>query len=157
MTRRGTAAVAQGESAVSGPVERALSAWSEAWNDGRVDALDDVFAPDYRRTGLLDSRSLDREEMKALILDVRSSFPDLRSRIGQCLQDGDRFAILWNSGGTHLGEYGGAPPTGKTIETSGASFYRVQDGLVVEEIETWDPRDVLATLGIRSLHSVHPH
>jgi steroid delta-isomerase-like uncharacterized protein len=133
--------------------DRIATAWDEAWNRGDVDALDEVLAVDYRRTGLHDPRPLDRDGMKATIRDVRASFPDLVTRIDRTVETADAIAILWRSSGTHRGEFAGVPATGKQIATAGASFCRIRDSCIVEEVETWDPRDILSTLGIFSLRS----
>ncbi|NHC24326.1 ester cyclase [Nocardioides sp. IC4_145] len=132
---------------------RIADAWEQAWNHGEVDALDEVLAVDYRRTSLIDPRVLDREDMKRTIRQMRASFPDLITRVDQCIEGPDTLAILWRSSGTHLGEFADVPPTGKRIEVAGASFCRIKNSLITDEVETWDPRDILATLGIHSLRS----
>ncbi len=136
---------------------RIAAAWEKAWNCGEVDALDEVLAVDYRRTSLLDPRVLDCEGMKRTVQQMRASFPDLVTRIDQCVEGPDTLAILWRSSGTHLGEFAGVPPTGKRIETAGASFCRIKNQRITDEVETWDPRDILATLGIHSLRSARDH
>lgn len=133
--------------------DRIADAWERAWNCGEVDALDEVLAVDYRRTSLLDPRPLDLKGMKATIRQVRASFPDLVTRIDQCVAGPDALALLWRSSGTHWGEFAGVPPTGKRIETAGASFCRIKGLYIIDEVETWDPRDILAALGIFSLRS----
>jgi steroid delta-isomerase-like uncharacterized protein len=133
--------------------DRVAVAWDRAWNHGEVGALDEVLAVDYRRTGLYDPRPLDRDGMKASIKQVRASFPDLVTRIDCTVQTPDAIAILWRSSGTHRGEFAGVPATGKQIETAGASFCRIRDSSIVEEVETWDPRDILSKLGIFYLRS----
>lgn len=133
--------------------ERLWLAWDRAWNNGDVDALDEVFAPDYVRTSLFDKRTLDRTGMKSAIAMVRESFPDMTTTIERSVETDNALAVLWSSVGTHLGRFRDVPPTGKPIETSGSSFFRMRDGMIVEEIETWDSRDILSTLGIHSLRS----
>ena len=133
--------------------ERLWQAWDRAWNHGDLDALDDVFAPAYQRTSLFDKQRLDRGGMKSVISTVRDAFPDMKTTIERCVEAEDAMAVLWSSVGTHLGKFGDVPPTGKSIVTSGSSFFRMRSGMIVEEIETWDSRDILATLGIHSLRS----
>lgn len=133
--------------------DRVRAAWDLAWNQGNIEALDQLLAPDYVRTSLADPKVLDREGMKRLVADVRRGFPDLRTEIDQCIEADGSLAVLWRSQGTHLGEYYGVPPTGKTVQAAGASFFRARGVVVVEEVETWDPRDMLAVLGIHRLRS----
>jgi len=133
--------------------EKIRVAWELAWNQGDIGALDQILAQDYVRTSLADPKVLNRDGMKQLVADVRRGFPDLRTAIEQCIEADGSLAVLWRSQGTHLGEYYGVPPTGKTVQAAGASFFRTCDGVVVEEVETWDRRDMLAVLGIHSLRS----
>jgi len=132
---------------------RLWNAWDKAWNQGEVDALDDVLADDYVRIGMLDGRTHDRTGMKQVIHDLRHSFPDLHTTLDRTVESAEHIAILWRSTGTHRGQYNDVPPTGKRVEASGASFCTLRDGLVVEEVETWNPSDILSTLGIRALRA----
>jgi predicted ester cyclase len=45
----------------------------------------------------------------------------------------DRVAVRVTFRGTHTGEFQGMPATGRTIHYVSHEFYRVQDGLIVEE------------------------
>jgi steroid delta-isomerase-like uncharacterized protein len=133
--------------------ERVLEAWELAWNQGEPDALDLVLAPDYVRTGMADARTLDRDGMKRVVDQVRRAFPDLRTTVDECVESSGALAVRWHCEGTHLGDFYGAPPTGKTVHAAGASFFRAHDGAVVAEVETWDPRTMLSVLGIHVLGS----
>ena len=63
----------------------------------------------------------------------RQAFPDLRVRIDDILATNDRAAVRLTICGTHLGDYLGLPPTGRTVEYVSHEFYRIADGLVTEE------------------------
>ena len=43
------------------------------------------------------------------------------------------------------------PATRRSVEVSGATFARFEGDLIVEEFVTWDPRSLLAALGIISV------
>ncbi len=53
--------------------------------------------------------------------------PDFRATIHATVAEGDLVAIRWTVTGTHKGEYLGAKPTGKAIEVTGASMWRVNE------------------------------
>lgn len=125
------------------------AAWSAAWDRGEVDALDDLLAPGYRRHSSGDAEGMTLAAFKATITSTRSAFPDLVTHLDDILLDGDRAAMRWRSVGTHEHSFLGVPPTGRTVEVSGATFAHFDaDGLVDTEQVTWDPRALLTALGI---------
>lgn len=130
--------------------ERISAAWGAAWQSGEVDALDTVLAADYRRHGRTAQGAAD---LKANITACRAGFPDLVTEIEDCVVEGDRVATRWVSRGTHTGRLMDVPPTGRTVTVSGATFSRIEDGMVAEEWVTWDPRQLLTALGIIPLDS----
>jgi steroid delta-isomerase-like uncharacterized protein len=125
-----------------------VAAWGAAWDKGEVDALDQLLAPAYQRVTSGTAEAQDRDALKAMILTTRSAFPDLVTTVDDVVVEGDLAAIRWHSAGTHTHGFLGVPPTRKTVIVSGATFARFEDGLVVEEHVTWDPRALLAALGI---------
>lgn len=125
-------------------IERALTA---AWDRGDVDALDDIFSPDYARyTTTNDGQDL--RAFKASILTTREAFPDLTTVIDDILIEGDRAAVRWHSTGTHSYSLFGVPATMQEVQVCGSSFARFVDGRIVEEHVNWDPRALLSALGI---------
>ena len=127
---------------------RIRSAWRAAWDQGCVEALDDLLSPSYVRRRGPASASQDRDQFKDSIRAVREAFPDLRTDIEDIVEDGDRLAIRWRSTGRHTGTFLGVPPTGKPVEVSGATFARFDGPDVTEEWVTFDSRQLLEALGI---------
>ncbi|MET8982770.1 ester cyclase [Streptomyces sp. NPDC004539] len=121
--------------------------WAAAWGQGDVDALDTLLSPSYRRHGQ-GSPPQDVDGFKAAIVSTRTAFPDLVTTIDDIVVEGDRAAIRWHSSGTHEEALLGVPPTGRQVEVSGATFARFEGERIVEEHVTWDPRALLAALGI---------
>ncbi len=130
-----------------GLIERA---WAAAWDDGNVDAFDELLSPDYVRHGHDDTvQSL--AEFKAAILATRSAFPDLVTTIDDVVVEGDSAAIRWHSSGNHSNSFLGVPATKQAVKVSGATFSRFDGDKIVEEFVTWDPRSLLTALGIISV------
>ncbi|MEU6841691.1 flavin reductase [Streptomyces sp. NPDC046716] len=127
---------------------RLQAAWDAAWNHGVVDALNDLLSPAYLRRRGPAGTEQDRAEFKASISAVREAFPDLRTEIEDLAEDGDRVAVRWHSTGRHTGTFLGVPPTGRTVEVSGATFARFDGDTVTEEWVTFDSRQLLESLGI---------
>jgi steroid delta-isomerase-like uncharacterized protein len=131
-----------------------LQTWEAAWDRGEVDAFDDLLSPDYRRLGA-DDEGEDRTQFKASIITTRAAFPDLVTVIDDIVIEGDRVAIRWHSKGHHEHSLLGVPATHRNVEVSGATFGRFDGDLIVEEYVTWDPRALLAALGIISVGQDH--
>jgi predicted ester cyclase len=70
------------------------------------------------------------------------AFPDLTIVDYATVAQGDIVAVRWRARGTSTGDFLGLPPTGGTVEYTGVSMYRVEDGGIAE---IWDTRN---TLGI---------
>jgi steroid delta-isomerase-like uncharacterized protein len=133
---------------------RIEKAWVAAWDRGEVEALDELLSPDYRRR-TSDDDAQDLTAFKASIVATRSAFPDLVTTIDEVVVEGDRAAIRWHSSGTHEHSFLGVPATKRRVDVSGATFARFAGDHVVEEFVTWDPRALLAALGIISVGQDH--
>lgn len=127
---------------------RTVTAWRTAWDEGNLDALDDLLGPIYRRHGNSSEATQDREEFKASITTTRLAFSDLVTTIDAIVEEADQLAIRWHSEGTHTGTMFGVPPTRRSVMVYGCTFARFDGDQVVEEWVTWDPRQLLAALGV---------
>jgi predicted ester cyclase len=77
-----------------------------------------------------------------------TSFPDLSSTIEQQTVEGEWVTTRTTLRGTHLGDFMGVAPTGKTIEIMNISLDQVVQGKVVEHFGVSDWLRVLITFGI---------
>jgi predicted ester cyclase len=101
----------------------------------------EVFADDYVRHDLRPTRALaGAAGQRKVAGDFRAAFPDLTHTLDLVLADGDLVAARWTMDGTHLGQWGDQPPTGKHVRFSGVNIFRVAGGKVVE---VWNQRDDL--------------
>jgi predicted ester cyclase len=74
---------------------------------------------------------------------VRRAFPDIRYRIEDVIQSGDRLALRWEARGTHQGEYLGIQPSGRAINYTGITLYELRDGKIAR---IWVSADLLSLL-----------
>jgi steroid delta-isomerase-like uncharacterized protein len=123
-----------------------LDAWNGAWGDGDVAAFRGLLADDYVRHSK--SGSEDFASLQKTIEATHEAFPDIKTEILHIVETGDSAAIHWQSRGTHHGSFMNVPPTGRQFTVYGASFLRFEDGKIAEEWIVWDPREMLAALGI---------
>lgn len=100
----------------------------DPWNEGDLDALDEVTADDYRlgADGTLD-------DLKGIIQELRLGFPDWTVTVGDVVAQDDKVAYRWTMHGTQQGEFEGIAPTGKSVTANGMTFLRLRDGMVVED------------------------
>jgi predicted ester cyclase len=104
----------------------------ELWNHtGNLDAAHELFAPEQAEAA--------RQEAA----DFRRGFPDVVSTIVDLIAEGDMVAARWSSRATHLGEYAGVAPTGKEVEFTGISVYRIEGGRIAE---SWTEEDELGLM-----------
>ena len=72
------------------------------------------------------------EEYKQGMVAFHAAFPDLRFTIEDEIAEANKIAVRWTLRGTHLGDYQGRSPTGKTIMVTGISLFRLADGKIQE-------------------------
>ena len=68
----------------------------------------------------------------ARVEEMRRAFPDLEMIIEQQIAEGPWVATRVTYRGTHAGEFGGIPATGRRIEFAGTAMDRLEGGKVVE-------------------------
>jgi len=104
----------------------------ELWNHtGNLDAAGELFVPGQA------------EAAKQEAADFRRGFPDVISTIEDLIAEGDKVVARWRSRATHQGNYMGVAPTGKEVEFTGISFYRIEAGRIAE---SWNEEDELGLM-----------
>jgi steroid delta-isomerase-like uncharacterized protein len=118
--------------------------YDEAWDQGKLDVIDEVFAENYVRHDLRSTEPLPGVEgMKRITADFRAAFPDLRFAVEIMVAEDEFVAARWTASGTHLGAWGVVEPTGRIATFSGVNIFRFRDGKVAE---IWNHRDDLGLM-----------
>ena len=112
------------------------SFYEEVVNRGEVGKLADFVAP-----SLL-------QQMKAHLLAVRSTYPDLTLEVGRQIAEGEWVVTCVLARGTHLGSWLGLDPSGKTVQIAGVNVDRLENGLIVEHGGAANTLDALLESGI---------
>jgi len=119
-------------------------------NEQKWDELDKYIAADFHRysqaTPDAEINSLD--DMKKFMKEWYTSFPDAKMELRMVAAEDSLVAIWVTFAGTHLGQMGPFPPTGKQMESETFGFFRVEDGLIKESWVTWDNVAGLKQLGL---------
>ena len=104
----------------------------ELWNHtGDLDAAEELFAAG------------EAEAAKQEAANFRQGFPDVISTTEDLIAEGDKVVARWRSRATHRGDYMGIAPSGKEVEFTGISFYRVEGGKIAQ---SWNIEDQLGLL-----------
>ena len=88
----------------------------EGWNQGRLDVVDVLVAP------------------------------DLTYRIEDLFGAGDKVVLHWTATATDTIGFMGRPPTGRRASATGINIYRLAGGMLVEHWDEWDLAGLLRQL-----------
>jgi len=69
------------------------------------------------------------------------------STIEDIIAEGDKVVARWRSHATHQGEYMGTPQSGKEVQLTGISTYRIEGGKIAEEWSVEDEYGLMAQIG----------
>jgi steroid delta-isomerase-like uncharacterized protein len=120
----------------------------EAFNEGRLEVVDEVVSPDMIDHTQVPGMPSGREGIKALIRAVRSTFPDLKNTVVKQIAEGDTYVQHVRSSGTMKGDWMGMPATGKSATWDAVHIVRVKDGRIVEHWAVQDNLGMLQQLGL---------
>jgi steroid delta-isomerase-like uncharacterized protein len=115
----------------------------EVLNQKNPTAAVAVCAPDVAWHGGAMGEARDLPAFQSRLASFFTSFPDLHVEVHDVIAEEDRVAVRLTLHGTHLGEFQGVPPTGKTISSAGLNTYRIGTDGIVEE---WWQNDILGVL-----------
>jgi predicted ester cyclase len=102
------------------------------WNyTGDLDAAEELFAAEQA------------EAAKQGAANLRRGFPDVISTIEDLIAEEDKVVARWRSHATHQGDYMGIAPSGKEVEFTGISFYRMEEGKIAQ---SWNIEDHLGLM-----------
>lgn len=123
----------------------------EIWSEGRLDLVDELYAPDYIdhvNRGPEPAEVHGPGGLKDAVTLFRAAFPDLRYTIDDEMAERDLVMTRFSARGTHLGPFLGAEPTGKAIAYTGMDVNRIVDRRIVESWVQYDALGLLQQLGL---------
>ena len=116
----------------------------QAWNEGRPELLDQVYAPTYRNHFNGETLAM----LKQSLLGTRAAFSGFTITIDDQIVEGDKGVTRWTARGVHTGEHLGIPATGRQVEITGINIGRFEDGKIVDEWSRGDDVKLLRQLGV---------
>ena len=130
--------------------------FDEVWNHGRVEAIDELLAPDSLVHGLGEGEMRGAAAFKPFHAAYREAFPDVRIQIDDMVAEGDKVAFRWTGTASHRGNSLGFAATHRNVQFQGMGIIRVRNGKLVEGWNTFDQLGMLQQLGIVQLPGPAP-
>jgi predicted ester cyclase len=121
--------------------------YQEVANEGRLELLDELAWSDHVEHNPFPQQSQGVEGLKQRISMVRAAF-NPRFTIEHLIAEGDKVAVMWTNEGTHVGEWFGVAPTGKSVTTHGVDIHLLRDGRLAEHWDVVDTTNFLSQVGI---------
>lgn len=127
--------------------QAALTAALTRWNAGDLDGYLEIY-DDRIQLHLGSEPPLDKDGVRAFYESIWAAFgsaPPLT--VEEMLWDGDTATVRFTMGGTHVGEFNGIAPTGRTITLPGITTLRFEGDKIVERHSQADMLGLLVQLG----------
>lgn len=119
--------------------------FEEVWNQRKASLVHEILAPGAK--GHMEGAEVVGAggfvEFHEAIL---SAMPDLRITVRDTIAEGPNVCVHWLAKATHTGNAFGLKPTGKSLDFHGMSWFRVEDGRIVEGWDCWNQDALFAKL-----------
>lgn len=120
----------------------------EVFQQGRLEVADEIIAADCRFHGSGFPPGTGPAVMKQDATTYRNAFTIDRLTREVEVAEGDTVAHRWSFTGTHKGELGGIPATGRQVNITGMDIFRVRDGKIVDFYQEFDQMLMMQQLGV---------
>ena len=120
--------------------------WFDMINEHDLSMIDEVIGDYIAVESRMELKG--SEALKQAFTTGFAGFPDLNYRIDDLIAQGDKVAVRYTRTGTHSGEYHGFAPNNKWTEVTGAFFYRLAGGKIVEALGYSDRLALLQQMGV---------
>lgn len=94
--------------------------------------FDEVLSADCRIYFPGSFEPISREQLKQVVGGFYKVFENISHRPEDLIAEGDRVVARTTDSATHIGEFMGLAPTGKTVEFGELHLFRMKDGMIVE-------------------------
>lgn len=121
----------------------------EAWDSGNLDALDNLFAPDFIARNAVPGMPPGLQGAKMAHMGSVQALPDRRTTIEDMLAEEDYVVARVRMTGTNQGGFPwlGIPANGNRVDIQWTSIYRLANGKIVEHSAVMDMLGLLQQLG----------
>ncbi|HZH43477.1 MAG TPA: ester cyclase [Lysobacter sp.] len=117
--------------------------YEEGLNQGRFEV---PYSPDFVGHG--GRRTFTHADGMAEARGWRAAFPDLNITVDKQVAERDLVAVRWTARGTNTGTGNGIPATGRAVQITGTTLFRLADGQIAEEWTCADSLGLMRQLGL---------
>lgn len=122
---------------------------TEVVAQGKLELLDDLAAEDMvDHTAIAAGWGPGRSGLKQHVSYFRQSISDLEITLERVIASADEVVGVWRVRATHSGDLFGIPATGKTIEWTNASIFRLKDGKIIDYTGVWGSLEAVQRMGV---------
>jgi steroid delta-isomerase-like uncharacterized protein len=125
--------------------ETARRVFAEILSEGHFERAAELYSPQFKNHGLRQDVSL--REDQAAARGWKQAFPDLTIVPEKLIAERDLVSVYWIARGTNTGEGNGLPATGRHIEMTGVTIWRIENGRLTDEWSVFDQQQLLQQLG----------
>ena len=125
--------------------------YEEGLNQGRFDV---PYTADFVGHG--GARTFTHAEGMAEAKGWRAAFPDLNMQVDKLLAERDLVAVRWTARGTNTGSGNGIPATGRPVEITGTTLFRMDEGRIAEEWTCANSLGLMRQLGMLPTSAAAP-
>ena len=130
-------------------IKRLITAYTnDVWNQHSVAAMDKYYTPDYAHHDVSgpDVRTLD--DYKQWATGLLSGLSNFHVAIDDLIAEPGKAVKRWTASGLHDNTFAGIPATGKEVQFSGVSIYRLTNDRIAESWYIYDMLGLLQQLGV---------
>jgi steroid delta-isomerase-like uncharacterized protein len=138
----------QGAAGATGKNKEILRRIYQVFENGNYSELDNLISNDiveHSPDPLVQGTGL--PYVKSLFKTYREAIPDLKFRINDIIEEGDKLVAYITLTGTNKGPIMGKPATNKKIEVDGIDICRVSNEKVTDHWGIWDNFTMMKQLG----------
>jgi steroid delta-isomerase-like uncharacterized protein len=121
--------------------------YDEVLNQQRADSVAELATPDYVEHDPVPGQGEGLAGLTDRIRLLTSAFAP-RFEIEDLVAEGDRVVVRWTHTGTHIGDFAGIPPTGRSFQIAGIDIYRIESGRLAEHWHVIDELRLLQQIGV---------
>jgi steroid delta-isomerase-like uncharacterized protein len=122
--------------------------FGQVWSSGNLHLIDELASPDIVVSYPVPPEPIrGAEAFKAFLTQFFTGLPDSMVTVDDIIAEGDQVACRWTMRATHEGPLFGFPATGRQVQISGFTFYRITGGKVVEESGAGNTIGLMQQLG----------
>ena len=124
----------------------ARRAFDEVLSKGNFAIAEQFYAPNFRSHGIYHDASL--EENQRSLKGWHAAFSNMKVEPKKMIAEGDLVTIYWFVRGQNTGAANGIPATGRRVESSGITIWRIVNGKIKDEWAAFDQLEMMQQLGL---------